>query len=101
MKTSQGSNALSQDTVDPSRILEAHNAVLFDLVVLSQVTNTSKAIIGVKWRDVCNIEKGICLACVECCLFGRALDGGNMSDARVAGALVVKGLLHYSIECGP
>eukprot|EP00731_Ephydatia_muelleri_P029201 Em0020g845a len=40
-------STLSQDPIDPRRISEAHCAVLFDLVVLSQVTNTSKAIIGI------------------------------------------------------
>ena len=47
MKPSLRVNTLSQDPVDPNRISEAHCALLFDLVVLSQVASTSKAIIGI------------------------------------------------------
>ncbi|KAL5491675.1 hypothetical protein EMCRGX_G017007 [Ephydatia muelleri] len=50
MKPLHGSSPLSQDPVDPCRISEAYSATLFDLVVLSQVTNTTKAIIGVNER---------------------------------------------------
>ena len=60
MKPSHGSSPLSQDPVDPCRISEAYSAVLFDLVVLSQVTNTTKAIIGVNER-VCVVCECMCV----------------------------------------